>query len=49
MVSHDLTFLPERCNRVIVMDKGSIVMDDNKVNVLQSKLVQSLFPKGGKQ
>ncbi|MBS3749351.1 MAG: metal ABC transporter ATP-binding protein [Candidatus Thermoplasmatota archaeon] len=49
MVSHDLTFLPTRCNRLIVMDKGSIVMDDTKDNVLQSDLVHSLFPKGGKQ
>lgn len=49
MVSHDLTFLPERCNRVIVMDKGLIVMDDTKENVLQSDIVRSLFPNGGKQ
>jgi len=49
MVSHDLTFLPNRCNRLIVMDNGSIVMDDTKDNVLQSDLVHSLFPKGGKQ
>jgi len=46
MVSHDLTFLPDRCNRVIVMDKGSIVMDDSKESVLQSELMNSLFPKG---
>jgi zinc/manganese transport system ATP-binding protein len=49
MVSHDLTFLPQRCNRVIVMDKGSIVMDDTKENVLQSEIVTSLFPEGGGQ
>ena len=46
MVSHDLTFLPDRCNRVVVMDKGSIVMDDSKESVLQSDLMNSLFPKG---
>ncbi len=46
MVSHDLTFLPDRCNRVVVMDKGSIVMDDSKESVLQSDLINSLFPKG---
>jgi len=47
MVSHDLTFLPERCNRIIVMDKGEIVLDDTKNNVLASDLVKKLFPKGG--
>jgi zinc/manganese transport system ATP-binding protein len=46
MVSHDLTFLPDRCNRVVVLDKGSIVMDDSKESVLQSDLMNSLFPKG---
>ena len=48
MVSHDLTFLPAQCNRVIVMDKGSIVMDDIKEKVLKSELVHSLFPQEGK-
>jgi zinc/manganese transport system ATP-binding protein len=48
MVSHDLTFLPTRCNRVIVMDRGSIVMDDIKEKVLKSDLVNSLFPQEGK-
>ncbi len=47
MVSHDLTFLPERCNRIIVMNKGEIVLDDTKNNVLASDLVKKLFPKGG--
>ena len=46
MVSHDLTFLPDRCNRVVVLDKGSIVMDDSKESVLQSELMNSLFPTG---
>ena len=49
MVSHDLTFLPDQCNRIIVMDKGCIVMDDTKKNVLQSQLVKSMFPRGGKR
>lgn len=48
MVSHDLTFLPAQCNRVIFMDKGSIVMDDIKEKVLKSELVNSLFPQEGK-
>ena len=47
MVSHDLTFLPAQCNRVVVMDKGTIVMDDSKDNALQSEMVASLFPKRG--
>jgi len=47
MVSHDLTFLPNQCNRVIVMDKGSIIMDETKNNVLESDIVESIFAKEG--
>jgi zinc/manganese transport system ATP-binding protein len=46
MVSHDLTFLPSNCNRIVVMDQGSIVMDDAKDHVLNDDLINSLFPQG---
>jgi len=48
MVSHDLTFLPAQCNRIIVMDKGKIVKDDEKNKVLKDEIITSLFPQGGK-
>jgi len=47
MVSHDLTFLPSSCDRIVVMDKGQIVKDDKKELVLDDELIQSLFPQGG--
>lgn len=47
MVSHDLTFLPSKCNRVMVMDKGMIVKDDKKEVVLNDDLIHSLFPQEG--
>ncbi|MFO8077871.1 MAG: metal ABC transporter ATP-binding protein [Thermoplasmatota archaeon] len=47
MVSHDLTFLPSRCSRVMVMDKGMIVKDDKKEVVLNDDLIHSLFPQEG--
>jgi zinc/manganese transport system ATP-binding protein len=48
MVSHDLTFLPAQCNRIIVMDKGRIVRDGEKNNILKDEIITSLFPLGGK-
>ncbi len=47
MVSHDLTFLPTACNRIVVMDKGRIVKDDKKEVVLNDDLIHSLFPQEG--
>ena len=49
MVSHDLTFLPSTCNRIVVMDKGRIVKDDKKEAVLNDDLIHSLFPQEEKQ
>ena len=45
MVSHDLTFLPSRCDRLVVMDKGNIIMDDAKNHVLNDERISSLFQK----
>jgi zinc/manganese transport system ATP-binding protein len=45
MVSHDLSFIPSQCNRIIVMDKGTIIMDDVKQSVLHDKIIDSLFPR----
>ncbi len=43
MVSHDLTFLPSSCDRLVVMDKGQIIMDDTKNHVLNDEHIKSLF------
>lgn len=43
MVSHDLHYIPSRCHRILVMDKGKIVMDDDKKTVLGSKIVKQLL------
>lgn len=45
IVSHDLTFLPKTCKRVVVLDKGKIIMDDEKNKVLHSNQIESLFSK----
>lgn len=47
MVSHDLSFVPARCTRVLVMDKGRIIMDDTKENILQSDKIEKIFRNGG--
>lgn len=48
MVSHDLSFIPERCNRMLVIDKGKILGDGAKKEVLESEEVQNILKKGGK-
>ncbi len=45
MVSHDLTFLPKTCKRIVVLDKGQIIMDDKKNEVLNSNQIKALFNK----
>jgi zinc/manganese transport system ATP-binding protein len=47
IVSHDLNFVPSRCNRVIVMNKGRIIMDDNKENILTSDTINKIFYDNG--
>jgi len=49
MVSHDLSFIPERCSRVIVIDKGKILMDGAKKEILESEIVTSILKNGGKK
>jgi zinc/manganese transport system ATP-binding protein len=49
MVSHDLSFVPTGCSRVIVMDKGRIIMDDKKEKILRSKKINSIFKNGGRK
>ena len=46
MVSHDLSFIPERCNRVIVVDKGKILLDGKKEEILHSETVNSILKNG---
>lgn len=43
MVSHDLTNVPSNCNRVIVLDKGQIIMDDKKEKILHSETIDKIF------
>jgi zinc/manganese transport system ATP-binding protein len=40
MVSHDLSFIPSDCKRIIVMDKGEIIMDGNKKEILSSEFIK---------
>lgn len=46
IVSHDLSFVPSSCGRVIVMDKGRIIMDDTKENILSSEKIDNIFQNG---
>ena len=43
MVSHDLTNVPSNCNRVIVLDNGTIIMDDKKERILKSETIDKIF------
>jgi len=47
MVSHDLSFVPSRCTRIIVLDKGEIIMDGDKEKILTSDTINSIFHKKG--
>jgi len=46
MVSHDLSFLPSKCKRIIVMDKGKIIMDGKKDRILTSDTIDKIFHNG---
>lgn len=46
IVSHDISFVPSSCGRVIVMDKGRIIMDDTKENILCSEKIDNIFQNG---
>ena len=43
MVSHDLSFIPSNCSRIVVLDKGSIIMDGKKNNILKSHIIKNIF------
>jgi len=43
MVSHDLTNVPANCKRVLVLDKGQIIMDDSKDKILRSETIDRIF------
>jgi len=43
MVSHDLSFVPLRCDRVVVMEKGKIIMDGKKEEILTSDTIDKIF------
>jgi len=45
MVSHDLTYVPANCSRVLVLDKGKIIMDDKKEKILHSDTIEKIFKK----
>ena len=45
MVSHDLTNVPANCNRIIVLDKGQIIMDNTKEKILCSETIDKIFKK----
>jgi len=49
MVSHDLKKIPMGCSRIIVLNKGKIVLDGNKEDVLKSKIVKTIFNGNGKK
>jgi zinc/manganese transport system ATP-binding protein len=49
MVIHDLGFIPARCNRIIAIDRGKIIMDGNKKSILQSKVIKSIFNGNGRK
>ena len=45
MVSHDLSFIPNRCSRIIVLDRGRIILDGEKNKILKSKVIKQLYSK----
>jgi len=49
MVSHDLSFIPEKCGRILVIDKGKILMDGEKEEVLSSNNVKNILKNGGRK
>jgi len=49
LVSHELKFVPMHCSRVIVMNKGKIVMDGKKENILKSDILSTIFNGNGRK
>lgn len=48
MVSHDLSFIPMKCSRVVVLDKGRIIMEGKRKDILSSDTIASIFHKEDK-
>ena len=49
LVSHDLKMVPERCSRVIVLDRGKIILDGKKENILKSEIIKNIFNGNGRK
>jgi zinc/manganese transport system ATP-binding protein len=50
IVSHDLSFVPSRCKRMIVLDHGKIIIDGSRDKILNSDIINSIFNgNGGKK
>lgn len=47
MVSHDLSFVPSRCTRIIALDQGKVIMDGEKERILTSGTINSIFHNKG--
>ena len=47
IVSHDLSFVPSRCKRIIVLDHGKIIMDGRREKILKSEVINSIFNGNG--
>ena len=45
IVSHDLNFIPSKCSRVIVLDKGKIIMEGKRKDILSSDMINNIFYK----
>jgi len=50
MVTHNISSIPSNCTRIIAMNKGYILVDDEKTKIVQSKTLEHMFnSKGVKQ
>jgi zinc/manganese transport system ATP-binding protein len=45
MISHDLSFIPSRCTRIVVLDKGEITMNGMRDDILSSDSISTIFHK----
>ena len=43
IIEHDLTFIEKFCNRIIVLDQGSVVMDDAPDAVRSNQRLQEIY------
>jgi zinc/manganese transport system ATP-binding protein len=48
MVSHDLRKIPARCSRIILLEKGKIILDGNR-DILKSKTIKEIFNGNGRK